>query len=223
MWCQLVGHLAVRLRDVDDLAFLALLIAPHDGLHLDQVDHPAEVGFCPHRDLQGDRIAAEPINDGLHGCVEVGPDPVHLVDEGDAGHAVLVGLAPDGFGLRFNARDGVEDGNGPVEHPQRPLHLDREVDVAGGVDDVDGGIAPFAGGGGGGDGDATLLLLLHPVHDGRAFVDLTHLVGAAGVVEDPLGRRRLARVDVGHDPDVADRLQRNDACHGSRLLVRYQR
>jgi hypothetical protein len=33
---------------------------------------------------------------------------------------------------------------------------------------------------------------------------LAHLVGAAGVVEDPLGRRGLARVDVGHDPDVPD-------------------
>jgi hypothetical protein len=39
---------------------------------------------------------------------------------------------------------------------------------------------------------------------GGAFVDLTDLVVLAGVVEDPLGRRGLARVDVGHDPDVAD-------------------
>jgi hypothetical protein len=35
-------------------------------------------------------------------------------------------------------------------------------------------------------------------------VDLTDLVVDAGVVEDPLGRRGLARVDVRHDPDVAD-------------------
>jgi hypothetical protein len=38
-------------------------------------------------------------------------------------------------------------------------------------------------------------------------VDLAHLVGAARVVQDPLGRGRLARVDVGHDPDVADALE----------------
>jgi hypothetical protein len=35
-------------------------------------------------------------------------------------------------------------------------------------------------------------------------VDFTDLVADAGVEEDPLGGRRLARVDVGHDPDVAD-------------------
>src|SRR4029453_56105 len=79
---------------------------------------------------------------------------------------------------------------------------------AGGVDDVDLGVVPEAGGGGGGDGDAALLLLHHPVHRGGALVDFTDLVGAAGVVEDPLGGRGLARVDVSHDPDVSDPLER---------------
>jgi hypothetical protein len=39
-------------------------------------------------------------------------------------------------------------------------------------------------------------------------VHLTHLVGAAGVVKDPLGRRGFARVDVRHDPDVSDPVER---------------
>ena len=55
----------------------------------------------------------------------------------------------------------------------------------------------------GGDRDPALLLLLHPVHDGSALVHLADLVGAAGVIEDALGRRRLTGVDVSHDPDVA--------------------
>jgi hypothetical protein len=64
-------------------------------------------------------------------------------------------------------------------------------------------VAPEGGGGRGGDGDAPLLLLDHVVHGGGALVDLTDLVGLAGVVEDPLGGGGLARIDVGHDPDVA--------------------
>src|SRR6478735_65964 len=47
----------------------------------------------------------------------------------------------------------------------------------------------------------------------RAVVHLADLVGAAGVVEDALGRRRLARVDVGHDSDVARALERELAWH----------
>jgi hypothetical protein len=116
---------------------------------------------------------------------------------------VPVGLAPDGLGLRLDAGDGVEHGDRAVEHAERTLDLDGEVDVAGRVDDVDPMALPLARRGGRGDRDAALALLRHPVHDGRALVDLADLVGATGVVEDALGRRGLAGVDVRHDPDVA--------------------
>jgi hypothetical protein len=60
-------------------------------------------------------------------------------------------------------------------------------------------------------------------------VDLADLVGTAGVVEDPLGRRGLARIDVGHDPDVPNAIER-DGCFFSLVLKmcvlslsRYQR
>ena len=128
------------------------------------------------------------------------------------GHVVLVGLAPHRLGLGLHAGHGVEDGDGAVEDAQRALHLDGEVDVARGVDDVDPVVAPRAGGGGRGDGDAALLLLDHPVHGGGAFVDLADLVVAPRVIEDALGRGGLARVDVGHDPDVAGLGQREVAC-----------
>ena len=63
---------------------------------------------------------------------------------------------------------------------------------------------PLAVGGGRVDRDPALLLLGVEVHDGRAVVDLADLVDAAGVIQDALGRRRLAGVDVGGDADVAD-------------------
>ena len=72
-----------------------------------------------------------------HGALEVGTDAVHLVDESDARHPVLVGLPPDGLGLRLDAGDGVEHRDRAVEHAQRALDLGREVDVTGGIDDVD--------------------------------------------------------------------------------------
>ena len=99
---------------------------------------------------------------------------------------------------------GVKDRDRAVEHAQRALDLDGEVDVARGVDDVDAVAVPVAGGRGRGDGDAALLLLDHPVHGRGALVDLADLVVLAGVEEDALGGRGLARVDVGHDADVAN-------------------
>ena len=139
------------------------------------------------------------------------------------GTLVLVGLAPDRLGLRLDAGDGVEDGDRAVEHAQAALHLDGEVHVPGRIDDVDAVVAPERRRRSRRDRDAALLLLRHPVHRRGALVHLAHLVGAAGVVEDPLGRRGLARVDVGHDPDVPDALERDAAVFGLVATALYHR
>ena len=57
------------------------------------------------------------------------------------------------------------------------------------------------------NGDPALLLLLHPVHGGVAVMNFADLVGPSGVVEDALGCRCLAGIDVGHDAEVAVTLE----------------
>jgi len=188
------------------------LVVVHD-LHLpDQVDDPGEQLARAERELDRDGLRSEPLADHLEALVEVRAHAVHLVDEDDARHAVAVGLTPYRFGLGLDAAHRVEQGDGAVEHPERALHLHREVHVPRGVDDVDAVLIatarPEAGGGGGGDRDPPLLLLLHPVHRGRPLVHLAQLVGAARVVEDPLGSRRLPGIDVGHDADVPNVVER---------------
>src|ERR1019366_3832343 len=119
-----------------------------------------------------------------------GADPVHLVDEGDARDAVLVGLAPDGLRLGLHAGDGVEHGDGAVEHAEGALDLGGEIHVSWRINNIytlldplpgPAGGVPGAGDGGGGDRDAALALLLHPIRDGGAVVHLAHLVDGAGV------------------------------------------
>jgi len=129
-----------------------------------------------------------------------------------------------GLGLRFDAGNAVEAGNRAVEYAQRALDLDREVDVARRVDDVDpvlGAVAcgPETSCRRGRDRDAALLLLLHPVHGRGALVDLADLVGLASVIEDALGRRRLSGVDMRHDADIAIALERMAAGHFKNSLA----
>ena len=133
----LLGALAQVLGDLLVLELGAELVLPDQRLHLDQVDDALEVGLLADRQLDRQRVGAEAGAHRLHGVVEVGAGAVHLVDVGDPRDLVLVGLAPDGLRLRLDPGDRVEDGDRAVEHPQRALDLDREVDVAGRVDDVD--------------------------------------------------------------------------------------
>jgi hypothetical protein len=207
---RLLGELG---RDLPDRELLAQVVLIGDRVHLDEVDDAAVVLLLADRELDRDRVGAELVDHRLDRGEEVGAGAVHLVDERDPRHLVLVRLAPDGLGLRLDAGHGVEDGDRAVEHAQAPLHLDRKVHVPGRIDNVDPMVAPLRGRRRRRDRDPALLLLRHPVHRRGALVDLAHLVGAAGVVEDPLGRRGLAGVDVRHDPDIADAVQR-DACCG---------
>ena len=187
-----------------------VLFVPVDGLHAHEVDQAAEVLLGAHRQLHRHRLRAEAILDLLDDAQEVRAGAVHLVDEDDARHLVAVGLPPHGLRLRLDARGAAEHHHGAVEHAQRALHFDGEVDVSRGVDDVDAVLvvlrvhaAPKTGGGGGRDGDAAFLLLLHPVHDRGAVVDFADLVREAGVEEDALGGGGLAGVHMGDDADVA--------------------
>ncbi len=205
------GHRAL------DVFLAERLVVVHDLDLADEVDEAGEQLARAQRQLDRHRLGAEPLPQHPQAHVEVGADAVHLVDEHDARHRVAVRLAPHRLGLGLHAADRVEQGDGAVEHAQAALHLDGEVHVARRVDDVDAVLLPQArpegGGGSRGDGDAALLLLLHPVHRGRAVVHLTQLVGAARVVQDALGRSRFPGIDVGHDADVPNPVERRRTRH----------
>src|SRR6266478_4071624 len=87
--------------------------------------------------------------------------------------------------------------------------------MAGSIDDVDpildAKARPESGSCSGRDSDSALLLLLHPVHRGSAFVDLTDFVALAGVIENALGGSRLTGIDVRHDADIPILIERSIA------------
>src|SRR5690606_356594 len=109
---------------------------------------------------------------------------------------------------------GIQHANRAVEHTQGAFDLDREVDVAGRVDDVQALALPEGGRRSRGNGDAPLLLLRHEIHGRRTFVRLADLVALASEEQNALGRRRLAGVDMRHDTEVAVVLDGMLAGHG---------
>ena len=49
---------------------------------------------------------------------------------------IFIGLMPYGLRLRLNAADGAKERYAAVKHPQRPLHLNGEINMAGRVDQM---------------------------------------------------------------------------------------
>src|SRR5712691_1034427 len=221
-----LDHVVSQLCDLifqrrGDRAFDVLLphrlVVVHDLDFAHEVDEAREQLAGAERYLDRHRLRAEPVADHLEAHVEVGADAVHLVDEDDPWHAVAVRLAPHRLGLRLAAAHGIQHGHRTVEDAQAALHFDGEVHVSRGVDDVDAVLlieaGPESGRRGRRNRDAALLLLLHPVHRGRTFVHLTQLVGAARIVKDTLGRSRFPGIDVRHDADIPNLVERCRAWH----------
>ena len=183
------------------------LVVPEDGFHLHQVNDALESFLGTDRNLDGERGSSEHFAHLAHYLEEVCAGAVHLVDVADAGNVILVGLAPNGFGLGFDAAYRAEGSHSAVEHAQRTFHLYGKVHVPRGVDEVDfefvAAVVPESGGSGRCDGDTAFLLLLHPVHGGGAVVHLTDFVGQTGVEKDTFGSGSFAGIDVGHDADIS--------------------
>ncbi len=213
---QLVGEIRGHIEALP-LGILVIRV-PDQGLHLHQVDHALEIVFRADGNLDRQGARAQALLDHVDAAHEVGAAAIHLVYVAETGNAVVVGEPPIRLGLRLHAGDTVEYHDGAVEHAQRAVHLDREINVPGSVDEVDFLVAPEGGHRGALNGDAALLFLLQVIGGRRGLqilgiVNVDDGVLAPGVVEDPLGRRRLAGIDVSDDADVADIRKRCCAGH----------
>ena len=98
----------------------------------------------------------------------------------------------------------VENHDATIENAETALHLGCEIDMARRVDQVDRAVTPLEGNAGAVDGDAALALFLVVVGLGRAGIDSAQAIRGAGIIEDMLGGRRLAGIDVGDNAQVAD-------------------
>src|SRR5262249_34915717 len=84
--------------------------------------------------------------------------PVGLVDEGEPRNLVTPHLPVDGHRLGLHSGDRTQYEDGAIENPQGSLDLDREVHMAGRVDNVDEVVVPLAMCRGGLDRNAALPL-----------------------------------------------------------------
>ena len=150
-----------------------------------------------------------------HGRVEVA-----LIDDRYDGQVVLDGHVEIRYRLRLDALRAVHDEQCALARRYRAAHLVGEVHVAGRVDEVQHVPLPAAHVvhlyGVALDGDAALALQVHIVEHLRLHLPLPHRLG---VLQQTVGQRRLAVVDVRYDAEVSDILHLRNKVFSAKILT----
>merc|ERR1712130_787722 len=140
---------------------------------------------------------------------------IHLVDHDDGLDALTQSLAQHSLGLDTHSFDAIDDHKGTISDTESGSDLGREIDVTGGIDQVDqetrhGGVIRTAvlfhliverhtsrl------DGDASVLLVLTGVGE----TGLTGLGGTdnSGLTDQRISQGRFTVIDVSNDTHVSD-------------------
>jgi len=145
--------------------------------------------------------------------IDLGLDPldvsrgqVYLVDHGDDHKIVLHRGVEVRQGLRLHALRGIDQEKHAFTGGERPRHLVREVDMPGGVDEVQLELVSVLTRVGQADRlaldrDPPLPLYVHVVEDLVPELPVVHEVR---ILDEPVGKRGLAVIDMGNDAEVSD-------------------
>ena len=195
-----LGHVV---RDRPGLDLLASLGA-RVRAHVEDVDDPGQLVLGADRQVDGDASLRELLLHLLERAEEVGALAVEHVDEEEARDPELLGPLPEPRGADLDAHHAAEDEERALDHAQGAARLALEARVAGNIDQVELAALPLGVSERERDRHPPLLLVVVPVRDRRARLDRAEPVRLAGLEEERLDERGLARASVSDDGDVAD-------------------
>ena len=141
---------------------------------------------------------------------------IDLVDEDDGADTFGEGLTEDSFGLDADTFDAIDDDEGTISDTEGSSDFRGEIDVSGGVDEVDQEVAfvfleagdeaffdvVVHGDGGGLDGDTTGDFVSTGVEE--TSVTRGFLLDNTGGGDEGVGESGLTVIDVGNDGHVTD-------------------
>jgi len=107
------GLRPVLIRDLNHFDALTVFVVVDRGGHRADVDDAQIAALGADRQLDDGRDAVPGGRRSCRRSEEVRPGAVHLVDEADARHVVLVGLAPDRLGLGLDAATASKTATAP--------------------------------------------------------------------------------------------------------------
>ena len=170
----------------------------------EEVDDPVELRPFADRDLHRDHLRGEPLLDLGVDLLEVRVLLVHHRDEDDPRQPALLAVVPDLLGPHFDAGGAREHNDRPVGRPDAGQRVAGEVQVAGGIDQVELGVHPLGHRQGQVDGVLALDFVGGVIGEGGAVLDGPMAFARAGHEREGVDQRCLAARAVAHDRHVAD-------------------
>ncbi len=113
------------------------LVLPDNRPLFDEINHADEGIFFSDGILQRNGVGRKPLAHRANRMVEIRADAVHLINERNPWHAILVRLPPHRFRLRLHARHRVKHRHRAVQHAQRALHFHGEIHVPRRINNID--------------------------------------------------------------------------------------
>jgi hypothetical protein len=157
------------------------------------------------------RVQPDDVLDLLADLFGLGGGQIDLVDDRHDLMIMLDRLIDVGERLRFHALRRIHHQQGALARGQAARDLIGEVDMPRRVHQVEDMALPVEAHGLRLDGDAALLLDIHIVEHLGAHLTVGQ---AAGALDQAIGKRGLAMIDMGDDREIADLVERG---HGGRL------
>lgn len=182
-----------------------------------EVDDTAELGTTPDRYFDRQYLGRQVRLDIGKDPFEVGVVLVHLAHEKQTGQVQLVTHLPDLLGTHLNAAHTAQHDDSRIRGVQRRDRLTEEVEVAGGVEQVDLGVHPFGVGQAQADRVLARDFVGGIVGEGRAVLDVSVAPAGTRYKGESVDQGRLAAPAMADKRHVANRVRAIDT-HGLHLL-----
>src|ERR1043165_3586017 len=170
----------------------------------EHIQHAAETWARIYGDVEGENALAVVIARFGQNFVEMCVLFVHCRDHENFWNPELRGVIPDAFSAYANPVLRIDDDEREIGHTQSPEHLTHEIQITGGIKDVELLPEPFGMEKGSLDGDLALLFAHVIVRNGAAFGDASHASDDAAAGEHGLGKHGLAGRSMSDNGEVAN-------------------
>jgi hypothetical protein len=206
--------LDAHLHVVRDRCFAPLAVwSRHEGFQVQEVDDAAEFLLGADGKVKWERSWREVLSHRGDSAVEVRVLLVQLVDDHDSRLVGAVALLPGDLGADRQLGPGSNHHHRAFGRPQAAEDLAREIEEAGGVEDVDLEAVVLGEGHAEVDGDLSLVLFGFVVGGCGRLVRRAHSGDGAGSEQHRLGQSRLAVVRMAEQDHVPDLVGRELSSH----------